>query len=148
VGLLVLVAGQVADADVACKLHIEGFGYQHGLKKAHLSCTGGSIKAVAHPLLTPLVGAKAGVTSSGVQWLDSCGTNLTQSCLLTVCDGSKATFLSAAVVRVNVTAIPDFKARDRHAAVQAMGLSSHLCARRALPKPPPSLCMHWQRWSC
>lgn len=69
---MLLTTGQVADAEVTCKLHIEGFGYKQGLKKAHLSCTGGSIKAVAHPLLAPLIGAKEGALSLGVQWFHSC----------------------------------------------------------------------------
>ena len=107
VGLLVLtVVGQVADAEVICKLHLECFGHQQGLKKAHLSCTGGSIKAVAHPLFAPLVGAKAGVQSAGVQWLDNGSPWRLDDCLLAMLGGSKATFPSATVMHVNVTAVP------------------------------------------
>jgi hypothetical protein len=102
---VLLAIGNVAQAEVVCKLHIEGFGYQQGLKKAHVSCTGGSIKAVAHSLLAPLVGAKAGLQSSGVQWLDSCEQGWTNPCLLVVCADSKARFPSATVLRVNTTAI-------------------------------------------
>ena len=104
-GLLVLLAiGQTATAEVVCKLHMEGFGSEHGIKNAQVSCTGGSIKAVAHPLLAPLVGAKAGVQSSGVLWLEGCEPVVSKDrCMLTICDGSKATFLLASVTRVNLT---------------------------------------------
>jgi hypothetical protein len=103
--LVLLAVGQEAAADVVCHLKMEGFGTHQGLKKAHVSCTGGSIRAVAHPLLAPLVGATAGVQSGGVQWLERCGPVWTTECLLTVCDGSNATFLSARVTKVNVTAM-------------------------------------------
>jgi hypothetical protein len=103
-GLLVLLAiGQTATAEVVCKLRMEGFGYSHGIKAAQLSCTGGSIKAVAHPLLAPLVGAKAGVQTSGVQWLDKCEPKWTAKCLLMVCNGSEAMFISTTVMHVNVS---------------------------------------------
>lgn len=128
---MLLVIGQAATAEVVCKLHMEGFGFGYGIRKAHVSCTAGVIKAVAHPLLAPLVGAKTGVQSAGVQWLDKCGPEWTSRCLLMVCNGSDATFLSATVMHLNVSGLAA-GAKNSTPFILCMGYNSSLTFRGAL----------------
>jgi hypothetical protein len=131
-GLLVLLAiGQTATAEVVCKLHMEGFGSKYGIRMAHLSCTGGSIKAVAHPLLAPLLGAKAGEQSSGVQWVAKCEPEWTIKCMLMVCNGSEATFTSTTVMHLNMSEVAAGP-RNWTNFILCMGYNSSLTFKGAL----------------
>lgn len=89
----------IASAAVSCNLKFEGYGNKQGFKSAHLSCTGGSITAAAHPVL-----AHFSRSFSGVTWSDSggCGRGK-QFCLLTICGASRATFPGAVITTVNVS---------------------------------------------
>jgi hypothetical protein len=90
----------LASAAISCSLKIEGYGSKQGIKSAHLACTGGSIIAAAHPVLL----APFSPSFSGVTWSNSgsCGESK-ETCLLTICGASAASFVSAAIVNVNVT---------------------------------------------
>lgn len=82
-----------------CRLHLEGFGNRPGLKKAQLSCTGGSITAAASPELVKLLGAgpKGVVWSQAADCQDAIKEQTTGNCMLAVCRGSVATFLNPVV---------------------------------------------------
>lgn len=89
-----------AAAKVVCRLHMEGFGDKTGLAAAELVCSGGLIRAAAHPMLAPFTRS-----FTGVQWAGStggCGV-VKKSCLLTICGNSVATFDRATVSHVNVS---------------------------------------------
>jgi hypothetical protein len=90
----------IASAAVSCSLRFEGYGNKQGLKSAHLSCTGGSITAAAHPVLL----APFSRGFSGVTWSSSggCGTSKNH-CLLTICGSSKAAFFGAVIANVDVS---------------------------------------------
>jgi hypothetical protein len=91
--LLLVQQGVVVTAAATCQLHMEGYGHITGLKSAHLTCSGGVIKAAAHPMLKQFRSS-----FSGVQWTDtgSCGVGR-RDCLLTICGDTAAVFESATV---------------------------------------------------
>jgi hypothetical protein len=97
--LLLLVQQGVVTATVTCQLHMEGYGRITGLKAAHLACSGGMIKAAAHPMLAPFKHS-----FSGVQWMntDSCGVGR-RDCVLTICSDTAALFEAASITGVNVS---------------------------------------------
>ena len=99
-GLLVQQA--LGSAKAVCSLNVEGFGTKTGLKSAQLSCSGGTVKAVVHPLLLaklPGLGSRGGIQLSS----DSKCKELGASCLITICEGTAVTFPRATVKSVNVT---------------------------------------------
>lgn len=90
----------LSSAAVSCSLKFEGYSHKQGVKSAHLSCTGGSITAAAHPVLL----APFSRSFSGVTWSNSGGCGESKEfCLLTICGSSKATFVSADVANVNIS---------------------------------------------
>jgi hypothetical protein len=97
--LLLVQQGAVVTGTVTCQLHMEGYGHITGLKAAHMACSGGMIKAAAHPMLAPFRHS-----FSGVQWIntDGCGVGR-RDCLLTICGDTTALFEAAAVTGVNVS---------------------------------------------
>jgi predicted outer membrane repeat protein len=97
--LLLVQQGVVVRATVTCQLHMEGYGHMTGLKSAHLACSGGMIKAAAHPMLAPFKRRFSGVqlTNTG-----GCGVGR-RDCVLTICGDSAAVFEAATAVHVNVS---------------------------------------------
>jgi predicted outer membrane repeat protein len=80
---------------------MEGYGHIIGLKSAHLACSGGMIKAAAHPVLAPFKHS-----FSGVQWTSSDGCGVARrDCLLTICGEIAAVLESATVAHVNVSTL-------------------------------------------
>lgn len=85
-----------------CRLHLEGFGHRPGLKKAQLSCTGGSITAAASPELVKVLGAGP----KGVLWSQAadCQEAIKEgNCLLAVCRGSVATFANPVITGIRAS---------------------------------------------
>ena len=101
-GLLVLQQQHVlASAKVVCSLHVEGFGIKPGLKSAQLSCSGGTVKALIHPLLLAQLGSQSSIR--GIQLSrDSECERFRSACLLTICEDTAVTFLRATVERVTI----------------------------------------------
>jgi predicted outer membrane repeat protein len=97
--LLLVQQGVAVTATVTCRLHFEGYGHTTGLKAAHLACSGGVIKAAAHPILAPFKRS-----FSGVQWVhtDACGVGH-RGCLLTFCGDTSAAIESATAAHINVS---------------------------------------------
>ena len=98
-GVLVTLHLQAAaTAKVTCDLHFQGHGARTGLKSAVLSCSGGTITAVAHPELL----ASFSTAFVGVSWASkgACAA-LKDQCVLTLCQGSAASFPKATVLNVN-----------------------------------------------
>ena len=98
--LLLLQQGAAVTATVTCRLHMEGYGHITGLKAAHIACSGGMIKAAAHPMLAPFKRR-----FSGVQWTNSDGCSVgRRDCLLTIC-GDTSVFDAVTATHVNVSSM-------------------------------------------
>jgi hypothetical protein len=80
---------------------MEGFGIKTGVKTVLMSCSGGTITAAAHSVLLSAPTHQF----SGVTWSDkgACGSGRS-TCLISICGDSSATFMSAKVLAVNMTA--------------------------------------------
>lgn len=90
--------GVAVTATVTCRLHFEGYGHTKGVKAAHLACSGGVIKAAAHPILAPFKRSFSGVHT------DACGVGH-RGCLLTFCGDTSAVFESATAAHINVLSV-------------------------------------------
>jgi hypothetical protein len=95
---MLLLHLRIASGAVSCSLMFKGYGNKQGIKLAHLSCTGGSITAAAHPILLGNFSSRF----SGVTWSKSGGCGIgVKICLLTICNSTNATFSGAVITNVN-----------------------------------------------
>jgi predicted outer membrane repeat protein len=130
--LLLLQQGVAVTATVTCHLHLEGYGHMTGLKAAHLACSGGVIKAAAHPILVPFAGS-----FSGVQWThtDGCGVGA-RGCLLTLCGDTAAVFETATAAHINVSSVAQSLVCLRgHSNVTFRGARFHSNTARCISVP-------------
>jgi hypothetical protein len=103
VGVALLVTTPLASGKLVCALDLQGYGTTPGVKSVVMSCSGGTITAAAHGTLL----AAPAHQFSGVKWLTkgACGAETPAACLINICEGSSATFVSANVLHVNASGL-------------------------------------------